>query len=47
MKKAILKLAKNKYVFYFFVVLAVLNILGYVSMRSGMHCYVRRCCIFS
>lgn len=34
MKKAILKLAKNKYVFYFFVVLAVLNILGYVSMRS-------------
>ena len=34
MKKSILKLAKNQYVFYFFVILAVINLLGYLSMRS-------------
>lgn len=34
MKKSIMNLAKNKYVFYAAVIFAVLNVLGYVSMRS-------------
>lgn len=34
MKKTVLKLAKNKYVFYFFVLLAIINLLGYLSMRA-------------
>ena len=34
MKNQILQLAKNKYVFYVAVVLALINVLGYVSMRA-------------
>jgi hypothetical protein len=34
MKKSVMKLVKNKYVFYAAVVFAVLNVVGYVSMRS-------------
>lgn len=34
MKKSIIKLAKNKWVFYFFVALAIVNVLGYFSMKS-------------
>lgn len=34
MKKSIIKLAKNKYVFYFFVALAIINVLGYFSVKA-------------
>ena len=34
MKKSVMKLAKNKYVFYLFVVLALINLLGYFGTRS-------------
>ena len=34
MKKSVMKLAKNKYVFYIFVVLALINLLGYFGTRS-------------
>ena len=34
MKNQILQLAKNKYVFYVAVVLAVINVVGYVGMRA-------------
>ena len=34
MKKSVMKLAKNKYVFYIFVVLAIINLLGYFGTRS-------------
>ena len=34
MKNQILQLAKNKYVFYVVVVLAVINVVGYVGMRA-------------
>lgn len=34
MKKSLMKLTKNKYVFYVVSLLAILNVLGYFSMRS-------------
>ena len=34
MKKSVMKLVKNKYVFYAAAIFAVLNVLGYFSMRS-------------
>lgn len=34
MKNQILQLAKNKYVFYVAVVLALINVVGYVGMRA-------------
>ena len=34
MKKSLIKLTKNKYVFYVVCLLAILNVLGYFSMRS-------------
>ena len=34
MKKSIIKLAKNKWVFYFFVALAIINVLGYFSVKA-------------
>ena len=34
MNKALMNLTKNKYVFYVVSLLAILNVLGYVSMRS-------------
>ena len=39
MKKNLLSLTKNKYVFYVVSLLAILNVLGYFSMRSW-HCIV-------
>lgn len=34
MKRSVMKLAKNKYVFYIFVALALINVLGYFGTRS-------------
>ena len=39
MKKSLVSLTKNKYVFYVVCLLAILNVLGYFSMRSW-HCIV-------
>ena len=39
MKKSLVSLTKNKYVFYIVCLLAILNVLGYFSMRSW-HCIV-------
>ena len=39
MNKALMNLTKNKYVFYVVSLLAILNVLGYFSMRSW-HCIV-------